>query len=83
MSSNNPFQNINQKQASISLQEHCEQAIVRKKIGRPIRPNMGKYLIKMDKGLHTKLSKYAEELGINNSFIISKALKEFFSKHCI
>lgn len=83
MSSNNPFQNINQKQASISLQEHCEQAIVRKKIGRPLRPNMSKYLIKMDKGLHAKLSKYAEELGVSNSFIISKALKEFFSKHCI
>ncbi|TDG95518.1 hypothetical protein [Cardinium endosymbiont of Culicoides punctatus] len=42
MNLSNPFQNINTQQASISMQEHTEDGILKKKAGRPSRPNMGK-----------------------------------------
>ena len=79
MSLVNPFQNINKTQASIPLQEQREGLIIKKKAGRPLRPNMGKYLIKMDKALHRKLADYAEALGTSNSFVISQALRQYFS----
>ncbi|TDG94151.1 hypothetical protein CCPUN_08460 [Cardinium endosymbiont of Culicoides punctatus] len=34
----------------------------------------------MDKALHAQVVQYATSLGINNSFVISQALRAYFSK---
>ena len=70
----NPYEIIKRTQTA-PLQEEVGKKISTKKAGRPKKPNMGKYLIKMDKILHKKLMNRAEEMGCSRSFIISQALR--------
>lgn len=71
----NPFVNIDTKKSEIPLQQNVGGVIKQKQAGRPRRPNMGRYLIKMDKTLHAQLVHYANEHGVNKSSVISQAVR--------
>lgn len=75
----NPFGNIDAKKSDIPLQKNVDGIIQKKKAGRPRRPNMGRYLIKMDKTLHAQLTQYANEQGLNKSAVISQAVRTFIT----
>lgn len=75
----NPFGNIDTKKSEIPLQKNVEGVIQKKQAGRPKRPNMARYLIKMDKTLHAQLSEYANEQGLNKSAVISQAVRTFIT----
>jgi hypothetical protein len=75
----NPFGSIDTKITSIPLQKKIDGVIKRKKAGRPRRPNMERYLIKMDRSLHAQLSRYADENGLNKSAVISQAVHAFIA----
>ena len=74
---NNPFGNIDTSKTRIPLQKNKDGVVEKKKPGRPRRPNMGCYLIKMDKTLHAQLAQFANEYGINKSAVISQAVRAF------
>ena len=75
----NPFGNIDATKSKIPLQKNVNGVIKKKKAGRPKRPNMGRYLIKMDKTLHVQLAQYADEQGLNKSAVISQAVRTFIT----
>lgn len=75
----NPFGNIDTNKSKIPLQKNVDGVIKKKKAGRPRRPNMERYLIKMDKTLHAQLTQYANEQGLNKSAVISQAVRAFIS----
>ncbi len=77
----NPFQNIKNSASRIAIQQEINNTITKKGRGRPPRPNMGKFLIKLDKILHKKIEKKAAMLGTSNSFIIAEALRFYFQKN--
>ncbi len=79
----NPFQNIDVKENKISVQKKVGSNIVKKGAGRPKKPNMGKYLIKMDKVLHSELTKYAESIGLNKSAVITTAILQYLQNNDI
>ncbi len=81
--SDNPFSNIDVSKAKVPLQEKKEGKIIRKKAGRPKRPNMQSYLIKMDKGLHKQISDFAADSEMNKSAVISMAIKDFLKRDSI
>ena len=72
----NPFGNIDTDKAKIPLQKREEGVVKKKKVGRPKRPNMVPYLIKMDKALHARLVQFAQEYGMNKSAVITKAVRD-------
>ena len=80
MKKTNSFQNINIKEAEISLQQISGNTVISKKKGRPQRPNMKKYLIKLDTVLNTQVTDEAAKLGTSRSFVISQALRQYFAK---
>jgi len=71
----NPFGNIDTNKSKIPLQKNVAGVIQKKKAGRPRRPNMERYLIKMDKALHSQLVEYANSQGMNKSAVISQAVR--------
>ena len=71
----NPFGNIDTDKSKIPLQKNVNGVIQKKKAGRPRRPNMERYLIKMDKALHAQLVEYANSQGMNKSAVISQAVR--------
>lgn len=71
----NPFGNIDTNKSKIPLQKNVDGVIQKKKAGRPRRPNMERYLIKMDKTLHAQLVEYANSQGMNKSAVISQAVR--------
>ena len=76
---NNPFGSIDTKKRKISLQKKVDGVIKKKKAGRPRRPNMERYIIKMDKTLHAQLVQYVNEHGLNKSAVISQAVRAFIA----
>ena len=74
---NNPFSDIDTNKTRVPLQKNEEGVIRKKKAGRPRRPNMARYLIKMDKTLHAQLAQFAGEYGMNKSAIIAQAVRDF------
>jgi hypothetical protein len=75
----NPFSNIDTKKSHIPLQKNVNGSIEKKKAGRPQRPNMERYIIKMDKSLHAQLIQYANSQGINKSAAITQAVRKLIS----
>ena len=73
----NPFAKINASDAAIKMQEFRENKVLIKGRGRPRRPNMRKYLIKMDVVLQSQVTKKAEYLGYSNSFFIPEAVSNY------
>ena len=71
------FGNIDTTKAKIPLQKNEGEVVRKKKSGRPRRPNMERYIIKMDKSLHARLVHYANEHGLNKSAVISQAVRTF------
>ena len=71
------FGNIDAPKTKIPLQKHEGGVVRNKKAGRPRRPNMERYIIKMDKALHAHLVHYANEHGLNKSAVISQAVRAF------
>ena len=75
------FENIKAKKDHLAkLQEATQKGITKRRKGRPRRPNMHTYCIKMDKALHAKVTQKAQQLHTTNSFIISYALRKFFKE---
>ncbi len=79
----NPFKNIDTKGNKVPMQKKVGNSIVKKGAGRPVKPNMGKYLIKMDKVLHNKLLMHANSKGLNKSAVITVAVSEYLSNNLI
>ena len=75
----NPFSNIDTNQSNIPLQKNVNGSIEKKKAGRPNRPNMERYIIKMDKSLHAKLVQYANSQGINKSAVLTQAVRNLIT----
>jgi len=80
---NNPFNNVDTKVSEIPLQKSQGGVIKKKGAGRPRRPNMACYLIRMDKSLHAQLSRYATDMGLNKSAVISQAVRTYINSSSI
>ena len=79
MITKNPFENINIKAAKIGLQKVTKGAVRKASRGRPPRPNVSNFLIRLDRGLHAKVRSEATKMDCSNSFVISQALRKYFS----
>lgn len=76
----NPFQNIKVRSSEIAMQQVSDNTVVKKKRGRPARPNMKEYLIKLDIALNEQTVREAERLGTSKSFIIAQGLRMYFER---
>lgn len=76
---NNPFENLKDRHFD-PLQIRDEYVVAKPMRGRPRKPNMKKYMIKMDMSLHKQLVKRAEEKGCSRSCIIAESLRSYFAK---
>ena len=61
----NPFENINQKVNEVSLQKKEGEKIVKKKAGRPKKPNSEKLQIRQDASILARMRREAEMQGLN------------------
>ena len=75
----NPFSDIDTNKTKIPLQKSVDGIIKKKKAGRPRRPNMGRYIFKMDKSLHAQLVQFSDEHGMNKSAVASQAVRAFIT----
>ena len=78
---NNPFVDIDNKKSKIPLQKKVDGLVKKKQAGRPRKPNMKSYLIKMDKIIHSQLAKYANKQGMNKSAVITQAVLNLINSH--
>ena len=81
----NPFENIHKKNNEVSLQQasftNTQKIVVKKKkAGRPRKPNMDVFQIRMDKSLHAKLNRYALKRG-GPSAVIADAVTRLLEDH--
>ena len=74
------FGNIDTTKAKIPLQKNEGGVVRKKKSGRPRRPNMERYIIKMDKSLHARLVHYANSMVIRLQK--KRYLYDYLKKHC-
>ena len=73
-----PFKDINEK-GSTPLQKSQGRVVARKGSGRPARPNMESFSIRMDKNLHAQLSQDAASMDLSKSAFISRAVQIYRS----
>lgn len=74
---NDFFSHVDTPATKLPLQKKEGGIVQRKKAGRPRRPNMARYLIKMDRALHARLAHYADTHGLNKSAVITQAVHAF------
>lgn len=75
----NLFASIDTEKSETPLQKKVDGKVIKKRAGRPKRPNMERYIIKMDKALHGQLVAFANEQGMNKSAVITQAVRTLIS----
>lgn len=76
------YKNIRKtKKAVAPLQETKKGAVKKRSKGRPTRPNMKRYTIKMDINLHERISIMSEKIGTSISFLINQSVRAYLKKH--
>lgn len=78
---NNPFQKVDVKKSSIKKQQVVDGQVVRKKRGRPKRPNMVKKLIKVDRVLYDRLSACAKSEHTTIASLLSQGIRKVLEAH--
>ena len=72
----NPFFKLN-KTTKVTLQANIDDKVVKKKAGRPRKPNMGRYHIRLPVKLKEKASAYCDDNGLGfSAFIQNLIVKE-------
>ena len=75
----NPLFELDKKRLKVSLQEQDGDKVEAKKRGRPAKPNMVRFVIKMDETLKNNLAQYARTQGVPMSSVISIAIRRLLS----
>ena len=78
---NNPFQRVDVAKSSIKKQQIVDGHVVRKKRGRPRRPNMVKKLIKVDRVLYDRLSACAKSEHTTIASLLSQGIRKVLDAH--
>jgi len=73
MSNKNPFENINQKINEVRLQKREGTKVVRKRAGRPRKPNSERLQIRQDATIVSMMRKEAEQMGVSIGSVYTMA----------
>ena len=73
------FDNIENKIKRAPTQKGTGGKVAAKKAGRPPKPNMKKYIFKVDELQHAKLVKKAQNIGMNKSAVINMLIHRWLS----
>ncbi len=65
MKNHNPFENINKVENQAALQEQRDGRVVRKRAGRPKKPNSQRLQIRQDTAIIAKMRSKAERQGLS------------------
>ena len=72
---------FDKKRKTAPTQERIGSVVVRKKAGRPPKPNMKRYIFKLDFMLQKRLSDYAQKMHMSKSAVVGQALDAFLEKN--
>ena len=76
----NPFENMNQKVNEVPLQKNEGDSVVRKKAGRPKKPNSEKLQIRQDASILARMRREAEMQGVNIGAMYTQAVLFWLKK---
>ena len=74
------FGNLDKKIERPALQKVTNGVVVKKKAGRPRKPNLIKKDFKIDKGIHAKLVEHASSTFSDKSSVVNRVLAEYFTR---
>lgn len=74
------FENVDTRKTKISVQKKAGDIVVKKKRGRPKKPNMRRCEFKLDKVIFSKIDKRAQEQYTTKSAIVNQALAIYFAR---
>lgn len=74
------FEDLEKKIEATPIQGDKKGKVQKKKAGRKPKPNMGKFIFKMDKIRHKKLKEKAKNLGADKSAIVNMLVQEWLDK---
>ena len=74
---------VDTPQNATPRQNDQDTLISKRKAGRPTKPNMKRYDLKLDAGIHAQLLRYAASTFSSKSAVVNQALREFFYTHKI
>ena len=75
------FDNIRNSKTKVNNQQVKESGeVIKKKKGRPLKPDMKNVHIRLHTSLNKKLDDFSKELGVGKSQVITMSLQSYFSK---